>query len=55
MWPLYSSQYFNIKLNTTDGDPVVENYQANFLSYLGIASKAPNILLQILNMFINAE
>lgn len=33
----------------------VADYRDNFLSYLGIASKAPNIMLQIVNMFFNAQ
>lgn len=32
-----------------------DNYRQHFLSYLGLFSKGPNILLQILNVFINAE
>ena len=49
-------QYFvNYKLNVTNPSPSVDNYRLNFLSYLGLASKVPNILLQILNMFIGAE
>lgn len=51
-----ADNYFtNYKLNVTNPSPAVDDYRHNFLSYLGIASKAPNILLQILNMFINSE
>ena len=49
-------QYFvNYKLNVTNPSEAVTNYRTHFLSYLGIASKAPNILLQIANMLIGAE
>lgn len=39
----------------TDPSGAVTNYRTHFLSYLGIASKAPNILLQIANMLVGAE
>ncbi|KAH9419244.1 Nucleoside transporter [Dermatophagoides pteronyssinus] len=51
-----ADKYFvSYKLNVTDSTPAVDNYRNSFLSYLGIASKAPNILLQIINMFIGAH
>ena len=51
-----ADKYFvSYKLNVTDSTPAVDNYRNSFLSYLGIASKAPNILLQIINMFIGAQ
>lgn len=51
-----ADNYFtNFKLNVTNPSPAVDDYRHHFLSYLGIASKAPNIFLQILNLFINAE
>ncbi|CAG2178679.1 unnamed protein product, partial [Oppiella nova] len=33
----------------------LENYRKNFLSYLGIASKVPNILFQFINMFFGSD
>lgn len=51
-----ADNYFvNFKLNVTAPSEAVTDYRNHFLSYLGIASKAPNIFLQLLNLFINAE
>ncbi|CAG2118841.1 unnamed protein product, partial [Medioppia subpectinata] len=47
------SYFVDYKLNVTNSTPSLDNYKTNFLSYLGIASKAPNILLQIINLFAN--
>ena len=49
------SYFVDFKLNVTNPSPALSNYRDNFLNYLGIASKAPNILLQILNMFLNSQ
>ncbi|KAH7640478.1 equilibrative nucleoside transporter-like protein [Dermatophagoides farinae] len=51
-----ADKYFvSYKLNVTDSTPTIDNYRNSFLSYLGIASKAPNILLQLINMFISTQ
>ncbi|KAJ6222302.1 hypothetical protein RDWZM_000847 [Blomia tropicalis] len=51
-----ADNYFvNYKLNITNPTSMQDNYRQHFLSYLGLFSKGPNILLQILNVFINAE
>ncbi|CAG2174751.1 unnamed protein product [Oppiella nova] len=47
------SYFVDYKLNVNETTQTLDNYKTNFLSYLGIASKAPNILLQIINMFAN--
>ncbi|CAG2107518.1 unnamed protein product [Medioppia subpectinata] len=48
--------FVDYKLNVTDHkSETLENYRKNFLSYLGIASKAPNILFQFINMFFSSD
>ncbi|CAG2120593.1 unnamed protein product, partial [Medioppia subpectinata] len=49
--------FVDYKLNVTDSTTgattvaALDNYKTNFLSYLGIASISPNVVLQALNLF----
>ena len=44
-----SLKYFETRLNA---DNVTVDYATNFLSYIGIASKVPNIAFQALNFLV---
>ncbi|XP_054157472.1 equilibrative nucleoside transporter 3-like [Oppia nitens] len=52
-----SDSYFvDYKLNVSNNSSeTLKTYRKNFLSYLGIASKAPNILFQFINMFLSSN
>ncbi|XP_054157477.1 equilibrative nucleoside transporter 1-like [Oppia nitens] len=50
-----NSYFVDYKLSVPKSSPTLDNFRTNFLSYLGIASKAPNILLQLINLFANTS
>lgn len=48
-----SSQYYSKhKFDPVNATATVKNYSDNFLVYTGIASKVPNVILQILNLLL---
>jgi equilibrative nucleoside transporter 1/2/3 len=47
--------FFEYKLTGIDDNGQQLNYKQNFLSYLGIASKVPNVTVQLLNFLIGGK
>ena len=56
-WNMFitADEYFKYKLsgNDTEGNPLP--YEGNFLSYVGIASKLPNVTVQLINFLVGGK
>lgn len=49
--PSRPQYYVDYKFNPPQATDESRNYQNNFLAYVGVASKLPNLALQALNFF----
>ena len=54
-WNMFitAHDYFEYKLTGPDGAGLA--YNKNFLSYVGIASKLPNVIVQLVNFLIGGK